>query len=237
VEYSPPQESVRFATLDLVIPTDEDKAKIVQAMESELRDWLGRYPIPLMVSAFDATGSLIHLDPVKDDNFLIGFVLKGQEAASLNWRPLKDQELPDDALNRDHLRKVYSDIPFRTNRDIERECKKHARMILTIKRFVFFGTIVVPLLVIILPEISRPIALIVLVYSILKIVVKFLKQTGKLKKSPRQVEQEREELQMRHHHHHCKKNPQAFQRLRSENVEREERERIRKEAESLNHSR
>lgn len=158
------------------------------------------------------------------------FRAEEQVAASLNWRLLKDEELPDDALNRDHLRKVYFDVPFRTNRDIEVECKKHARVVLGIKWFVFFATIVVPLLVLILPEISRPIAVIVLVYGILKIAVKFLKQSGKIKKSARQVEREKEELEIQHHHYHCKKNPQAFQRLKNENFDREERERTRKEA-------
>jgi len=233
VEYSPPIDSSRFAMLKVVVPDETNKAKIVQAMETELRGWLRRYPIPLMVSAFDAAGSLIHLEPIKDCNFLMGFVPKGQVTASLNWRLLKDEELPDDALYRNYLKTLYSDIPFRTNRDIERECKKHTRMVLSIKWLVFFATIVVPLLVIILPEISRPIAVIVLVYGILKIVVKFLKQTGKIKKSARQVEREKEKLEMQHHHYHCKKNPQAFQRLKSENFDREERERTRKEVESL----
>lgn len=78
VEYSPPIDSYRFAVLNVVVPDETDKAKIAQAMETELCGWLGRYPIPLMVSAFDATGSLIHLQPTKDCNFLIGFVPKNK---------------------------------------------------------------------------------------------------------------------------------------------------------------
>src|SRR5277367_4050233 len=86
VEYSPPLESHRFATLKLVIPGKVEKAKIVQAMETELAGWLARYPIPLMVSAFDATGSLIHLAPIKECDFLMGFEPKGQKTITSDWR-------------------------------------------------------------------------------------------------------------------------------------------------------
>jgi hypothetical protein len=235
VEYSPPDESARFATLDLVILDVEDKVKIAQAMESESQRWITRYPIPLMVSAFDATGSLIHLDPIKECNSLMAFQPKGQTAASLSWRLLKNEELPDDGLNRDHLRRVYSDIPFKTSDDIERESKKHTRMVLGVKWFFFFWAVIVPLTVLILDKLNVWVGWIVFAFGLWKIVVEVLKRTGKWKKSPRQLDVEKEELEMRHHHHHCKRNPEAFQRLRSENFDREERERTRKEAESLKH--
>ena len=233
VEYSPPQESARFATVDLVITADRDKTEIVQALETEVRAWLARYAVPLMASAFDATGTLIHLDPIKECNSLMGFLPKGQEAMQLSWRLLKNEEMPNDALNREHLKSVYSDIPFRTEDDIERECKKQARAVKTVKWFFLFLGVVVPLTAIILAETSVWIARIVLAFSLWKIVVELLKRTGKWKKSSRQVEKEKEELEMRHHHYHCKMNPEAFRRLRNENIERLEKERIQRDAESL----
>jgi len=235
VEYSPPQESFRFATLDLVISDEVDKAKIVQAMQTELLGWIARYPIPLMVSAFDATGNLIYLDSIKECNSLIGFLPKGQQAVNSSWRLLKNEELPDDALNRDHLKKVYSDIPFRTNEDIECESKKYTRMLLSIRWFFFFWAIIVPLTVLVLDKLNVWVGWMVFAFSLWKIVVEILKQMGKWKKSQRQLDKENEKLEMHHHHYHCQKNPQAFLRLRSENFEREEREHTRKEAESLKH--
>jgi hypothetical protein len=233
VEYSPPQESVPFATLNLVIPDDLDKAKIIQAMETELRGWLVRYPIPIMVSAFDATGSLIHLDPIKECSSLIGFLPKGQESVNLSWRLLKNEELPDEALNRDHLKNVYSDIPYRTGGDVEREHKKHTRMVKTVNWFFLFWAVVVPLTVLILDKMNIWVGWMVFAFSLWKIVAKLLKLTGRWKKSSWQLEKEKEELEMQHHHYHCKKNPQAFLRLRGENFEREAKEHTRKEIESL----
>lgn len=54
--------------------------------------------------------------------------------------------------------------------------------------------------------------------------------TGLKKRSKRMEEKEREETEMRHHHYHCKKNPEGFMRLKIENFERAEMERIQKES-------
>jgi hypothetical protein len=237
VEYSPPIGAVRFACLDLTIPEVVDRAKIVEAMEAELVSWLNRYPIPLMVSAFDGANNLIHLKSLKGSNSLMGFCEGEKKSAISSWRLLSNEELPSDALDRNHLKRVYSDIPFKTSKDVEYEVEKHKRMVLTVRWFFFFWAVVVPLTVIILGETSVWVARMVLAYSVWKVLVEALKQTGKWKKSSRELEKDREELEMWHHHYHCKKNPEAFLRLKVENLEREERERVRKEAESLKRKR
>lgn len=38
---------------------------------------------------------------------------------------------------------------------------------------------------------------------------------------------------MRHHHYHCKRNPDGFMRLKVENIEREEIDRIREEFQEI----
>lgn len=233
IEYSPPHESFRFALLNIVVPEQAEKEQIVQAIETEVRAWFSRYPIPIMATAFDATGSVLRLSPIKDCDSLIGFVPKGQTSIVLHWRSFNDNDLRDDALNRDQLKKVYANVPFRTSAHIERETKKHAQAVLAVKWIFIFATVLFPLAVLILPEISRPVAVVLFVYGILKIIIAYLKQTGVLKKSQREIEREKDELAMRHHHHHCKLNPEAFQRLKIENFEREEREKTLKEAEAL----
>jgi len=47
------------------------------------------------------------------------------------------------------------------------------------------------------------------------------------------LNEKREELEKNHHHCHCKKNPQGFLRSKIENFEKETRERVSKEAETL----
>jgi hypothetical protein len=235
VEYSPPVESYPFAMVDLVILNSTDKAKIAEAMESELKTWLARYPIPVMVSAFDDKEDLIHLEPVKNCNHLMGYLPKGQQSPIFHWRLLKEGELPNDALDQNYLKKVYHNIPFRmwTNEDSERVKKENVQMVRTAWLILLVWLVVIPLIVIILGETSVWVARMVLAYSLWKVFVQVLKLTGKWKKSPREVEREREKLEMEHHHYHCKRNPQAFLRLKSENFERETKERVQKEADAL----
>ena len=235
VEYSPPTESVPFASIDLVILNCTDKSKIAEAMESELKFWLARYPVPVMVSAFDGKENLIHLNSVRDCDHLMGCLPNGQPLPKFHWRLLKNDELSPEALNRNHLKEIYHDIPFkvRTSEDFERDIREQRRIVRMGWLIVFIWAGVVPLAVIILGETSVWVSKIVLVYSLWKAIVEILKLTGKLKKSPREIKQALEKSEMEHHHYHCKKNPMGFLRLKNENFEKETEERVRKEAEAL----
>lgn len=235
VEYSPPIESFPFATVDLTILNSVEKTKVVEAMESESKIWLARYPIPVMVSAFDNKESLIHLDPVRDCNYLMGYLPKNQQPPIFHWRSLYGEELSNDALNRIFLKKIYHDIPFRTwtSEDVKRVEKENVQMVLTAWLILFVWLVAIPLTVIILGETSVWIAKMVLAYSLWKVFVQVMKLLGKWKKSPTEIEQEREKQEMKHHHYHCKKNPLGFLRLKNENFEKETEERVRKEADAL----
>ena len=233
VEYSPPMEGYPLAYVHLTIPESADKAKIVEAMETEMRIWLNRYPIPVEVQAWDGNENPISLAPIKESKSLFGYFPKGQQEIHHRWAPVGWQELPQVSLDRTYLKTVYADIPFRTSEDLQRQAKKHSRMVLTVWWFFFVWAVVVPLIVIILGETNVWVARLVLGYSLWKVVVEILKRTGKWKKSARQIQREKEDLERDHHHYHCKRNPEAFARLKSENFDRETRERIRKEAETL----
>lgn len=234
VEYRPPIPSYRFATLSLVVPKALDVAQVAKAMETELKAWLARYPIPIMVSAFDAKGDLYNLGAVRDCSHLIGFIDKASQEVHLFWRLLENKEIPADALDAGYLRTIYSNIPYKTSVDLQRERENHLKQLRIGWTIVFVWAVIVPAAVAILEWVSPPwVAAFVLIYSLWKATVKALKMLGKWKKSPREIEKEEEERRMRHHHYHCERNPEGFLRLKFENFEREERERIRSEALSL----
>lgn len=235
VEYSPPIDGFRFASIELVVLQLAEKTKIAEAMEVEAQFWLSRYNVPVMVSAFDDKESLIHFDSIKPSSHLMAFRKEKHDTPTFYWREIKDAELPDDALDRSKLTKIYHDIGFRiwTSEDRNRVEKEQRQMVLTAWVILFVWLVVIPLLVILLGETSVWVARMVLVYSLWKVLVQVLKLTGKWKKSKREEEQEREETEKNHHHYHCKKNPEGFLRLKIENFERETRERVHKEAQAL----
>ena len=237
VEYRPPITSYRFATLNVVVPDTVGVARVADAMETELKLWLARYPIPLMVSSFDGKGNLYNLMTVRASSHLIGFIDKTSQEMCLFWRLLEDKEIPDDALDTNYLRKIYSNIPYKTQDDLKRESAEHVRQLRIGWTIVFVWAVIVPAVVAILKWASPPwVAVLVLVYSLWKAVVKALKMLGKWKKSPREIEKEEEERRMRHHHYHCERNTEGFSRLKLENFEREERENILDEARKLKSS-
>ena len=62
VSYQPADARYPFAIVQLTFPEDgSDAATIARAMEKELEIWLTRYPVPIMISAFDAKDDLISL--------------------------------------------------------------------------------------------------------------------------------------------------------------------------------
>jgi hypothetical protein len=236
VEYTPPLDNHPLAFVNLVIPDQVDQSKIIEAMESEAYSWLSRYPIPVEVSAFDGAEHEIQLKPSKGSNTLIAYIPTGSARPILQWEKARWSDLPQNALDRNYLRRIYRDAAFTTSTEIERETKKWRRTVFTINSVFFIWAVVVPLTVIILGETSAWISRMVLLYSLWKVLVEILKRTGKWKKSARQLERDKEEREAAHHHYHCKKNPQGFLRLKIENFDRDTRERVRNEAEALKHA-
>lgn len=234
VEYSPPIPSYRFATLNLVVPEDSDGTQVARAMEDELTRWLKRYPIPLMVSAFDGKGDLYNLTEVRSCGHLIGYSDGSNQEIRHFWRLLKDSEIPDDALDSSYLKEIYSNIGYKTSDDLQRESKKRVRDLRIGWIIVFIWAVVVPGIVAILEWASPAwVAALVLIYSLWKAVVKALKMLGKVKKSSRELKEEKEERRIRHHHYHCEQNPEGFLRLKLENFKRRQRARIQEEADLL----
>jgi hypothetical protein len=236
VEYQPPASGCRFATLQLVVL---EKARspedIAASMEAELVIWLERYPIPIMVSAFDDTGSVIGLDSNRPCSHLIGYIEKETHRVVTEWRLLTNDELPNDALDPSYLRKVYSGIPFKTKGQLRKQAEEKAQQLRLGWWVVFAWAVLVPAGVAVLEWWSDWLGIAVLIYSLYKAVEKALRLMVKWPKSKAESQKEAEEARMHHHHYHCERNPEGFERLKLENFERWAREEIYKEAQDLKH--
>jgi hypothetical protein len=115
VEYYPPAPGERFATLGLIFLEKPELERIAKAMEDELLQWLHRYPLPIMVSAFDHVGDLYDLKEVKGCSHIIGYPTS-DGAINKQWQLINDENLPDKALDRNYLITVYQDVPFTRQR-------------------------------------------------------------------------------------------------------------------------
>ncbi|MDR3577029.1 MAG: hypothetical protein P4L50_24465 [Anaerolineaceae bacterium] len=232
VEYHPPRRGYKYANLNLVINKDADKKKVINAMEKELKNWLSRYPIPLMISAFDKKDDLYDLSELKPCNHLIGFLDKEGKICS-HWELLKDEELPAVALNQEYVDDLYSKLSFKTYGEIALE---HRKWIKQIKRghYIFFVWLaIIPLLWELIKYSSNLLAIVSLIYSVYKAIQTGLEFFGKWPKSKRRKEKEEEERLKDHYYYHCQMNPEGFKRLKLENFEKMAIDDIEKEAASL----
>lgn len=237
VEYRPPNPGHQFATLSVVIlENGRPREDIAAIMEAELVIWLERYPVPIMVSASDDTGSVIGLSGHRPCDHLIGYVDSKSNKVVREWRLLANAELPRDALNASYLRKIYADIPFKTTQQLRAQAIEKAKQMRLGWWVVFAWAVVVPAGVAVLEWWSDWLGLLVLVYSLYKAVEKALRLLGKWPKPKTELQKEAEEARMRHHHYHCERNPDGFQRLKLENFERWAREDTQNEAQALRRS-
>jgi len=238
VEYQPPHPDYRFAMLSVVMIEPAMPPVVAEAMEVELTTWLKRYPVPLMVSAFDANGDLYQMEGVRSSDHLMGYLDAGANKASMFWRTLTDEEIPGEPLANEFLLRVYEGVPFKTSAQTRQTADEEARKLRIGWMIVFAWAVVVPGIWAIL-EWAGPACLggMVLFCSLCKAGVKTLQLLGKWKYSPEELKRQEEERRKDHHHYHCERNPDGFMRLKLENFEREERERIQTEAKALKASR
>lgn len=123
VEYRPPIHGFPFATLQLTYTTDVGYKQVASAMECEAGIWIDRFPVPLMVSAYDSVGDLIHLDGVREENQLLVFHAPGTKIVKCHWRLLKREEIPPDALNPHLLLEVYAKVSRKTSSELRAEAE------------------------------------------------------------------------------------------------------------------
>ncbi len=234
VEYRPPISGYQFATLDVVVlDSARSPEDIASTMETESVIWLERYPVPIMLSAFDDTGKLIGLEGHRPFSHFTGYIDTKTNKTVREWRLITSDELPKDALDTAYLRKVYEGVPFKTKQQLRKQALGKAKHLRFGWWIVFVWAAVVPASVAVLEWRSNWLGLFVLIYSLYKALEKALRLMGKWPESQAEAQKVAEEARMRHHHYHCERNTVGFDRLKQENFERWSREDIQNEAQAL----
>lgn len=232
IEYYPPRCGARFATLQLVFPNITEKVQIATLLESELRIWLSRYDVPIMAASFDGLGGVIDMKPLKDSNYVMGYLKDGSQVYHV-WGLIPDRDLPSQALDLAYIQHVYSDIPSKTRKQWEEKVTKQYRQIKIGWSIFAIWMVAVPAAIAILGFANFWVGLAALVYSLSKAAMKALKLTGKLKLSAKESERDEKKRKMKHYYYHCERNPDGFNRLKLENFEKDLKEDIQKESEAL----
>lgn len=235
VEYYPPSHGTPFASLSITFLEALTHQETVEVMENEAVIWLKRYPIAIMISAFDDAGDLIYLQDVKAESHLICFYNPTKTNIQFHWTLLKNEEMPKDALDIKYLLKVYESLNRKTSAELKLEAAVSMKQLRLGTNIIIFWTVILPAIVLVLEFFSPQwLAALVLVYGLFKALIQWLKMTGRWKKSAKEIAKDAQDLRMRHHHYHCEQNPEGFLRLKHENFQKESKEQIKKEAGLIN---
>lgn len=216
VEYVPPNEECFFSSIHLVVVKPKGLADIAEAMEAEAKAWVARYNMSSMVTAFNAEEETYDLTKVRSNKYLLAWIDSNQIALgwSLNW--------PDTVskvkLTPHQLEETFFDIPFKTGFEIQKQARRNLYRLKVGWWVVFVWAVVVPLLVAVVEWWSDLLGYLVLGYAFFKAFMEALRLTEGIPKSEKQRAKEAEELRMQHHHYHCERNPEAFNKLKAENL-------------------
>ena len=217
-----PITSGGFAYLDLIFLHQYEVARVADVMEEELHLWLSRYPIPIMVSSYDNKDDNILVDSVRSSNFLFGFIDTKTNKTCMYWQQTTNNYFPKEQLEESYIQRVYKDLTFKTLEEINTQNKENQQNIIRIKRgwtIIAFYFVIAPIIIYFIGFASPIFGLLVFLYSLWKGIEKWLKLTGRWKKSKKEVQKEEENNRIKHHHHHCELNPEGFKKLRAENFE------------------
>lgn len=238
VSYKPADLGSPIAIVQLTFPRPVADVKIVkQAMEQELDIWLKEFPIPTMVTAFDASDNVIHVSNNYDWSHLIGYRDQDTGHPVKHWRILGNHELPAEQLEETYAARIYEGLPFQRQADVRLEAYRKARSTGKLIRLIVFLVVGVPILIEIVSLGFDWIGYMLSGVSISVGLFKLGKAMGWIKSGQRDLLDAEKKQKMEHYFYHCEKNPDAFLRLKLENFERETIERtIAEESEILKHS-
>lgn len=231
LEYKPPLPEYRFATIDITFLHERTDLEVAAILEKETTEFVLLYSMPVMTSAFDNTDSLIDLRSVKNESHVTGFINSKKGLPELHWRLLKDNEIPDTALNKDYLINIYKDFDKKTTADLEREAGERRRGLKLFSNLVLVWVVLIPFVILVL-EFLMPewLALIFLIFGLIKVSIKGLKMKGLMKKTKNETQREEEDLRKRHYYYHCERNPDGFLMLKAENFRRDIKDKVMAEA-------
>jgi hypothetical protein len=191
-----------------------------------------------MVSAFDVTDTVIAPHGSYDKSHLVGWHQQETGEVSHSWNL---DTLPD-FLKKPTAdvdwRNIYFDVPYRTQTQVTSNARAEAikdgknNRILKIAFGLWIAAIPATWAIV---QYLGPdwLALAVLIYSLCKAWLAWQRLMGNIKISNREEEKSEKQRKMDHYFYHCERNPDAFSRLKVENIERDIKERTIKEANEL----
>jgi hypothetical protein len=240
VIYKPADVNSSLALVSLVfLETNVEVTVVRRVMEQELKHWLNRFAVPVMVSAFDAKDSVIRFSDEPYESHLMGYIEPHNGVLVQKWGLFEEDEMPSEQKDIGYLERVYQGVPFRLQEKVREKVRREARVRGRVIRVIVFfyagSAVLIELVALGVNWLGHVLAAV----SIATGTYKLGKAMGWLKPTKRDKEKAEKEQKMGHYYYHCERNPETFNRLKCENFERDAIEQARNESEVIlkNHGR
>ena len=237
IEYQPPIGNYKFATLNLVFPSQVIWERVKAILDEEVEHWLKRYNVPLMVWAWDEKEDIIR-SPYRDNDCLVAWICSDNGEIVKSWNIGDLDQLLKETPHHPDWRAIYVDVPVRTQAEVKSEARER---LLEQKRGNRLLRIILTLWLAVIPagyavfEFLGPVwlGLIGLLFVVYKAIRTCFRIWNLSKVSGKEERESEKRRRMEHYFYHCERNPEGFMRLKGENFRDEARERVRQEAEEL----
>ncbi|WP_088743302.1 hypothetical protein [Cobetia sp. QF-1] len=219
VSYSPVFTGEEFAVLKTHIYKSELVEDAKNIAEMELKCWIKRYPVPVMVLVKNLTDVDLGIKGLTGENYLLGYPTK--DGVYHSWGDYPEDHKPNVNLSKDNLAEIYSNLPCKTSAQINEELGQKALEVKAARIVLVLWLCVIPSLIAYLGWSNPIVSSMAFGYSLYMAARKGLELWGVKHRSPQDIENEKEKQLKEHHHYHCKINPDAFLKLKAENFRKE----------------
>lgn len=233
VSYRPGRE-VASLSLTFVekIPSQKD---IKRLMIYELKIWITKYPIHTLVHAYNDKESSIYIGDLFETS-LSGWIDNESGKFRYTWKMYKGP-LNSNRRTNAELVQLFSGIPYRTQSQINEKMDiaiKERILGRNVFRYIYFLWLGVIPLIWGISQFFGPqfLTTIATIYCVWKFIISFIKTffPDVWKEEPT----DSEKIRLKdHYYYHCQLNPEGFDRLKSENFEKEQKQKIQKKYDQL----
>lgn len=225
VKYTPVFTGDNLSVLVVTLYEDFNVNEVIKIMEDEFRLWVEKYPTPIMVMMSNNSKSSIDLMGSTGNDYIVGYP-SNMVAPIIKWAEVNDDEYSNFSFSKTDLFIIYEGLNYKTSDDVHKKysADRRGRRKLIVIMVIWFS--VIPSLIAYYGWANPYVSLIALVYSLYIAVKKGAEITGFKKLSVKDEKKASEEFEKSHHHHHCKKNPDAFLRLKVENFRNDSEEKL-----------
>jgi len=233
VEYCPARTDNPQAFMNVVFTSPMPIGKVAEILEKEFVEWSRMYSVPLFAAALDEKEDTIRLSSIRSGDYIHGYYDPVADKLALHWEAT-GEPIPEHLTQPDHLKAVYSALAIKTTGEqCQKEVDAYVMQMRALKKFLYTWSFI---RLFIWPPIKKFVYEVSLIgtFARLRAYGKSVREwqmlTGQIKPSQKEIEESERKRIEAHWLHHCRKNPDGFVRIRTENFEQEAKERVRKEA-------